>query len=406
MARPVLHIVSISGGKDSLATALIALERCPAGSVAFIFCDTGNEHAAVYDYLDYLEAARGIVIHRLRADFSRELLQKRLFIARDERNRREVQRVPVFDSAGLPVPARRPGYGAIVTREVKRRDGTTEIVVVQKTRKVAGARLRWTNKAKRRALAVMHPNGNPFLDLCMWKGRFPSRKAQFCTEELKRNVAVAFQLDRMEAGYNVLSWQGVRRDESENRRHAKKFERVGRGLRIARPIVDATAADVFRAAKARGIRPNPLYLQDMSRVGCMPLHQLQQGRTAVPSTSAGGAPAAHRRMGMDRGQCSKRGFSTFMTDAHPAKDRRQIFADLNIWSRIEWSKTTRGGKQYDLLAELDGADASAAAAPTACATKGARRDVDRGPLRRGVAAAARSPHCAAGRAAAVHAPAR
>lgn len=28
---------------------------------------------------------------------------------------------------------------------------------------------------------------------------------------------------------------------------------------------------------------------------------------------------------------------------------RVIFNDLNIWSRIEWSKTTRGGKQLDLL---------------------------------------------------------
>ncbi len=91
----------------------------------------------------------------------------------------------------------------------------------------------------------------------MWKGRFPSRKAQFCTEELKRNVAVAFQLDRMEAGYNVLSWQGVRRDESENRRHAKKFDESGRGLRIARPIVDATAADVFRAGEGTGHPPEP-----------------------------------------------------------------------------------------------------------------------------------------------------
>ena len=39
----------------------------------------------------------------------------------------------------------------------------------------------------------------------------------------------------------------------------------------------------------------------------------------------------------------------FMADAHEAKDRRAIFADLNIWSRIEWSKTTRGGRQFDLL---------------------------------------------------------
>ena len=56
-------------------------------------------------------------------------------------------------------------------------------------------------------------NRQSILDLCMWR-RFPSRKAQFCTEELKRYMAVAFQIDLIDAGHQVLSWQGVRRDES------------------------------------------------------------------------------------------------------------------------------------------------------------------------------------------------
>ena len=159
------HVISVSAGKDSTATLLLALERCPAGSVVPIFCDTGNEHQATYDYLAYLEQALGITITRLKADFTKQLAAKRMFIARDVRTGRDR----------------------------------------------TGRKLRWSNKAKRRALAVMHPTGNPFLDLCMWKGRFPSRKAQFCTEELKRNMAVEFQLELMEAGHRVISWQGVRR---------------------------------------------------------------------------------------------------------------------------------------------------------------------------------------------------
>lgn len=50
-----IHVVSVSGGKDSLATVLIALERCGHASVVPIFCDTGNEHEETYAYLDYLE---------------------------------------------------------------------------------------------------------------------------------------------------------------------------------------------------------------------------------------------------------------------------------------------------------------------------------------------------------------
>lgn len=77
-----------------------------------------------------------------------------------------------------------------------RRAGQSVTEPVQKTKKVGGGkRVRWTNKAKRRALAELRPTGIAMLDLCMLKGRFPSRKALFCTERLKRDVAVMFQLD-------------------------------------------------------------------------------------------------------------------------------------------------------------------------------------------------------------------
>ena len=85
----VVHVVSVSGGKDSLATLLLALKRCPAGSVVPIFCDTGNEHEATYAYLDYLENALSIRIKRLRADFTEQLKAKRMFIARDVRTGRD-----------------------------------------------------------------------------------------------------------------------------------------------------------------------------------------------------------------------------------------------------------------------------------------------------------------------------
>ncbi len=308
------HVISVSGGKDSTAVLLLALERCPPDSVVPIFCDTGNEHQAVYDYLAYLEQALGVTINRLRADFTERFAVRRMFIARDCRTRRDKR----------------------------------------------GRKVRWTNKAKRRALAALHPSGNPFLDLCMLKGRFPSRKAQFCTEELKRNIAVEFQLGLQEQGHRVISWQGVRRDESEARRQAKLAERIGPGIWAFRPLVEWTAADVFAFAAARHIQPNPLYLQGSSRVGCMPCincrkDELQQIALRWPEHPQRISDWEHLV-----GQCSKRGFSTFFTDGHNAQDRRQVFADLNVWSRIDWAKTTRSGRQYDLLVGLD--------EPTACSS--------------------------------------
>ncbi len=308
------HVISVSGGKDSTATLLIALERCKREDIIPIFCDTGNEHEQTYDYLAYLEQALDIKIHRLKADFSEQIAAKRLFIARDQRTGRDK----------------------------------------------SGRKIRWSNKAKRRALAVMHPTGNPFLDLCLWKGRFPSRKAQFCTQELKRDMAVTFQLDLLDQGFRVLSWQGVRRDESHNRRNAKTIERIAPRLWTFRPIAEWTAMQVFDYCATRSVQPNPLYRQGMTRVGCMPCINVNKGELREIAARFPGHLERISEWEHLVGQACKRGYSTFMADAHSGKDRREVFADLNIWARVEWSKTTRGGRQFDLLA--------GSAEPTICAS--------------------------------------
>lgn len=348
------HVVSVSGGKDSTALLLVALSRCPPDTVVPIFCDTGNEHQAVYDYLGYLEQALDVSITRLRADFSDRFAPRRMFIARDDRTRREYNTRPVFQDDGITPVFKRDGRGNIVYDKKGK--------PMQKTVKVGGGRrVRWSNKAKRRALLAIHPSGNPFLDLCMLKGRFPSRKAQFCTEELKRNMAVEFQLDLIDQGHRVISWQGVRRDESEARRDAKLAERIGPGLRAFRPLVEWTAAHVFDFHDTHGVRPNPLYLQGAARVGCMPCINCRKDELRQIAMRWPEHPQRISEWERIVGQCSKRGFSTFFaSNGAPAKDRRQIFQNLNVWTQIEWSKTTRGGKQYDLLNQLD--------EPTQCAS--------------------------------------
>ena len=305
----VKHVISVSGGKDSTALLLIAMENCPREHLLPIFCDTGNEHAAVYEYLAYLEQALDISITRLKADFSREIANKRRFIAGDQRTGRDKR----------------------------------------------GRRLRWSNKAKRRALAVLHPTGNPFLDLCLWKGRFPSCKVQFCTEELKRNMAVGFQLELIDAGHQVLSWQGVRRDESQNRRNAKKIERLNPGMWAFRPLVDWTAADVFAKHDKCGIQPNPLYRQGMGRVGCMPC--INCGKAEITQIYARFPEHLEEKSRWEQlvGQASKRGFSTFFNkELHEDSyaDRRVHEAN-RVENVIQWARTSRGGRQFSLLTDLD-----------------------------------------------------
>lgn len=355
----IVHVVSVSSGKDSQKILLMAIERFGRHRVIPIFCDTDNEHAEVYAHLDYLEGALGIKIHRLRADFSQEIAAKRNFVARDQRTRRDYTRVPKLDKYGQPV-FRRLQNGEIEL-EMFWTKGGPDLRAVPKLVKRHGRRVRWSNKAKRRAMEHMHPHGNAFLDLCIWKGRFPSRKVQFCTEELKRNMAVSFQLDLMEAGHTVVSWQGIRRDESLNRRDAKRFERIAPRLYAFRPIVDDTAADVLAYSTSRGIKHNPLYLQGMSRVGCMPCINCSKDELRAISQRFPDELDRIEQWELIVSNCAKRGYSTFMADAHAAQDRRKIYADLNIRARVRWSLTTRGGQQFDLFAELTSLDACSSA---------------------------------------------
>jgi 3'-phosphoadenosine 5'-phosphosulfate sulfotransferase (PAPS reductase)/FAD synthetase len=362
LAQPslgVIHVISISGGKDSQATALEAKRKFPHARIIGITCDTDNEHPLTYEHIAYLRRALGIEIHVLKADFTERMAVKREFIARDQRTRRQYEKVPKRDKAGNIV-YRRDNAGLPELVQVWKKDGTFDLEGVPKLVKRHGRKVRWSNKAKRRALPVLYPTGNAFLDLCLWKGRFPSRKAQFCTEELKTLLAVEFQLDLVEQGYTVVSWQGVRRDESANRRNAKKFERIGPRMFIYRPIVEWTAMDTIRFTQKAGVASNPLYSLGMSRVGCFCINQgkdeIRQWAVRWPWKIDEIADWEWKV-----GQASKRGFSTFFADAPAAvaqlSDRRAIYAELNVRERVRWAFTTRGGRQFDILGGLDESEA-------------------------------------------------
>ncbi|PQZ68285.1 hypothetical protein CQ050_13595 [Achromobacter sp. MYb9] len=208
-----LHVVSISGGKDSTATLLLALELHGHDNVRAVFADTGNEHELTYEYVRYLEAAVDLPIKWVRRDFT-DLWWPRRDYVRD-----------VWPTKGVALE------------------------VVQ------------------RALRVFNrgPTGIPFLDLCIIKARFPSRMAQFCTHELKILPITEHLLElRDTTGRQIWSWQGVRVEESAARRNklqgcgacVRSYEEMGGGIHHYRPILRWPWQAVFEAHRAKAIQPN------------------------------------------------------------------------------------------------------------------------------------------------------
>ena len=74
------YIISLSGGKDSTACMLWALNNLKKADLDFVFLDTKWEHEAVYEYLDYLEKILDIRIKRIESLGMFELCKKYKFM--------------------------------------------------------------------------------------------------------------------------------------------------------------------------------------------------------------------------------------------------------------------------------------------------------------------------------------
>jgi 3'-phosphoadenosine 5'-phosphosulfate sulfotransferase (PAPS reductase)/FAD synthetase len=298
----MINLVSVSGGKDSTATLLVAIER-GVDNIRAVFCDTGNEHPLTYDYLRYLEQATGIGIHWIKQDFTDWWWRRRDYV-RDK-----------WPEKGVPA----------------------DVVA--------------------RVLAFMEqgPTGNPYLDLCIIKSRFPSRRAQFCTQFLKTEPATEYALELIAQHGAVCSWQGVRAEESPNRANLPEREDKGGGYSIYRPIHKWTAAQVFDQHRKHGIEPNPLYKLGMNRVGCMPC--INARKDEILEISKRFPDQIDRIEEWERivGNACRRGFTTFFALLNDGSNKspEDHFSGGNIRAVVEWSKTQRGGRHLDMFKAAD-----------------------------------------------------
>lgn len=147
-------------------------------------------------------------------------------------------------------------------------------------------------------LHILKGKYEDFGDMALQKGRFPSTKARFCTEELKIKPMVDFVLDQK---CDSIIIQGIRKGESTARSKMEPqchyfkgwvepygFDSKGRprynsyrkkdvlehmalySSTIMRPIFEWTGQEVIDFILQNGQEPNPLYYMGFERVGCFP----------------------------------------------------------------------------------------------------------------------------------------
>ncbi len=288
---PIKNVISLSGGKDSTALLLEAVRR----GVEFeaVFADTGHENPITYEYIGYLSMMLNVRIRWVKADFSEQIARKRNYVA-----------------------TRWLSFGV-----------RSDII--------------------HRALAVLHPTGVPFLDLCLWKGRFPSTSRRFCSSELKHEPIFFQVLDPLlGAGHKVFSWQGVRADESLARSRLASLEPVGGGLYNYRPILRWDVQTVFETHRHFGIEPNPLYKMGAARVGCSPC--IHARKLEIREMARRFPEEIKRIVEWERvvALASKRGKSSFFSvDKTPGAHKKNFNIPVpGIKKVVIWSNTSKGGK--------------------------------------------------------------
>ena len=352
------HVINLSGGKDSTATLIVAMETISDHSrIIPVFADTGNEHPITYQHVDDLERLTGIPVKRLSADLSGKFEVRRKNLPGNYRQKMAEKRF--YRDRGIfykedATPAERleaKAHGQLYRDEILK----CPIIEDKITR----------------AMAVMYPSGNQFLDMCLLRGGFPgSVSRKFCTSILKIEPITEFLhglLDDPEVDH-IWQWVGIRRDESPGRKNARRYEipEIGGNVYMYRPLVDWTAAEVFAAHVRAGVPWNPLYQQGMKRVGCFPCINVGKAELLAIATRFPEFIEKIARWERLVREVSMQGVATFlpasnrMTEAQKEQKLSpdEVWEIGNIYAQVDWAKTSHGGKQFDMFAFTEPATCS------------------------------------------------
>lgn len=204
-----LYFISMSGGKDSTATAIYMLKKYPKQQLRFIFADTGWEHPITYKYIKYLEKRLKIRILKVKSKKFKNMedlcIAKKMFPNRLKKFcTTELKLVPILD---LYNRYKAKGYRVI---------------------SVVGIRKDESTKRKGEQL---------------WKTNFTNAPKHGQWSKLKN-------IKKSKAVKNYYSQQN--------------------SITVYQPIVEWTVQEVYNYHFSNKVELNPLYKMGCSRVGCFP----------------------------------------------------------------------------------------------------------------------------------------
>lgn len=287
-----INICSVSGGKDSTALYLLMMEF-HGNDFLPIFADTGHEHPVTLNYVRNLHhMTGGPEVTFVRGEFQPAITRRRRHIEQDVHK--------MIIDGGCTVDAIR-------------------------------AKWRMSNRT--------YSTGQNFLDMMIWKGRAPSTKAQFCTEHLKLWPIKSFLEKKYPRDhYRWVMHTGIRAGESIRRAKMAPFAWNGFfDCESVMPMLYNDEEMEYSMMELYDVPPNPLYALGYGRVGCFPcIHSNKTELSLLPDW-------AWNRLSHYESRLNR---SWFPAGILPGKPKGYI---PSINEVREWSKTSHGGKQYDIF---------------------------------------------------------
>lgn len=241
----------------------------------------------------------------------------------------------------------------------------------------------WREEEANAIEAMMGIEYSAMVRECLYKGMFPSRVARWCTQTLKTEPIRAYLRDIEGHAINAV---GIRAEESSRRAAMPEWEWVDYyGALVWRPLIGWSLQDVIDIHHRHEVKPNPLYLDGASRVGCWPCIMARKGEirqiadsdpvrieivrrleTAVARLAADRAVARGQTLGnrpawfqsrMPRREerrvctvCEAR-LGEGASCCGPIETRIVMTGDCWPIDRVvEWSRTSRGGRQMEWFA--------------------------------------------------------
>jgi len=248
---------------------------------------------------------------------------------------------------------------------------------------------------------VIHPDKD-FWELAYSRHSFPNRRARFCTQELKIIPTRSYVLALQQAGVNVLMMNGVRQAEGHSgndRGEALEWEHDwdGFGAWIHRPILYKTIAWIWDIHKKyiplervialiyadptmdddkklhlatkvseAGIPRNPLYDMGALRVGCFPCINSVKFEVRAMAKYRPERIDFIEKQEVTVGSANPFGYCNFFhLRSVPQQFRNKHISGITIRQKnyreydvptirdvVNWSRTKRGGKQYDMDFDL------------------------------------------------------